>query len=620
MTKGIVLIAFGKRGYTFAAYNMAFSIKYFNPSVQIAVLHDKNFLSFLSKKEHYKVFDQMIEIPEEIKYTNGGIDPCRVKLSMYDLLPFDCNLYLDVDGVALQDVGQVIDELMAKGGYYYTHVFGSRTIDHGNQNDDMVWAWMNDVWDHFKLDREARLPSTNSSIQFIRKGEKAKALFDLMVKEYKTPLPPERLRLKWGGGQPDELYLNVALAKLGWDECPHYVFLGNQISNLTLEKIQEQYYILSIFGGRGFTRECYMEWYDRLLFKYLNSIGSEHYYKRNFIVNDKHANQVNSRVQTMPPQEIVLEKALIPISETTYINSSSLIQDYKTHNGRPLKITNHFNPSWIEFEGKRIMVYRMECVPFCTHTRLGICEIDDNFQVIQGTNKLLELHSELRGFAKGYHVEDPRLFIHNNTLYLSYTDGYQMAQATIDPASLTATESYYIKKPVKDRTEKNWTFFSHQKDLLSVYTICPHVVFKMNGQNFSTAYETEWSHSWRWGELRGGTSPVLTDKGWLSFFHSAVDDKGGRQYFTGAYLFEKEPPFAPIAITKHPLLSGEMIPREIPRLSSKIFVVFPGGVIRDGDGWQVSFGYNDYQCRYLRISDELLEKELILVTKEVELI
>lgn len=618
MTKGIVLIAFGKRGYAFAAYNMAFSIKHFNPSVKVAVLHDKNFLTFLSKKEHYNVFDKLIEIPEITKYTNGELDPCKIKLSMYDLLPFDINLYLDVDGVALQDVSPVIEELTKKGGYYYTHIFGSRTLEQGNQNDDMVWAWMNDVWDHFKLDKDARLPSTNSSIQFIRKGEKAKMLFDQMVYEYKTPLPPERLRLKWGGGQPDELYLNVALAKLGWDECDHYVFLGNQISNLTLEKIQDRYYILSIFGGRGFTRECYMEWYDRLLFKYHNQQGTEHYYKRVYIVNDKHANQVNSRVQTMPEAAPVLEKGIIPISDTAYINSSELIQSYKTHNGKALNITNHLNPAWIEYDGKIIMVYRMECVPFCTHTRLGICLLDDKLEPIPGTNKLLELHSELKGFAKGYHVEDPRLFIHNNTIYLSYTDGYQMLQATIDPVSLTATESFYIKKPNKDRTEKNWTFFSDEGVLHAVYSICPHVIFTMNGPNFSTAYETEWSHAWRWGELRGGTSPVLTENGWLSFFHSAVDFKNGRQYHIGAYLFDKNAPYEPIAITKKPLLSGEIVPKEIPRLSSKIFVVFPGGVIRRKDKWVVSFGYNDYQCRYVEVTDELLTDELHLIKKEVE--
>lgn len=617
MTKGVVLIAFGKRGYAFSAYNMAYSIKHFNRDVQIAVIHDKNFLTFLSKKEDYNVFDSLIELPENIKYSDGQLDPCRIKLNMYDLLPYDINLYLDVDGIALQDVMPVIDELTHKGGSYYTHVFGSRTIDQGNQNDDMVWAWMNDVWDHFKLPKDARLPSTNSSIQFIRKGDNARKLFERMVDEYKTPLPSERLRLKWGGGQPDELYLNVALAKLGWDECNHYIFLGNQISTLSLEKIQEQFYVLSIFGGKGFTREIYMEWYDRLLFKYHNQQGKEHHYKRNYILNDKHANQVNSRVQTMPEAAPALEKSLIPINDTTYINQLSLIDTYKTHNNRNLTITNHFNPAWIEFKGKRIMVYRMECVPFCTHTRLGICEVDDNYEPVKETNKLLELHSDLRGFGKGYHVEDPRLFIHNDTLYLSYTDGYQMAQATIDPHTLTASDSFYIKKPAKDRTEKNWTFFSDKGKIMGVYTICPHVIFEMNNDNFSTAYETEWSHAWRWGELRGGTSPVLTDSGYLSFFHSAVDFKNGRQYHMGAYLFEKEPPYAPIAITKRPLLSGETVPKEIPRLSNKIFVVFPGGVIRDGNGWQVAFGYNDYQCRYVKVTDELLTDELLII-KQME--
>lgn len=611
MTKGIFLIAFGKRGYSFAAYNMAVSLKHFNPDIQITIFHDKGIFENLSTND-LLFFDNFVEIPDKIKYSDAILDPCRVKINMYDYLPYDYNLYLDVDGIALQDLSIPIDELIDLGGHYYTHVFDAKSLKNdGNQNDQMVWAWMEDVYSHFKLEADTLLPSTNSSFQFIKKCDESKILFDQIKKNYEIPIPIERLRLRWGGGQPDELYLNVALAQLGWKQCRHYTFLGNVLSELTFQEIERNFFILSIFGGKGFTREMYMEWYDRKLFDYFEARGMEHRYKRNSIVHDKHANQTNSKVQMVAPINPFIQKADFPIDKTTLIESTNLIQTYKAHTNKDLKITNWLNPSVVDFDGKKIMVYRMESIPFCTTTKIGICYLNDNYQPIEGTSKILDLYSNLSGIAPGYHVEDPRLFVHNNELYISYTDGYTMGQAKIDPVSLTASESFYLKKPAQKKTEKNWTFFSHESKLYSVYTVSPHVIYEMNGADYKIAFETDFPNKWKWGELRGGTSPVLTDNGYLSFFHSSIDSTGGyRQYFIGAYLFESKPPFKPIAISQNPIIAGEMIPTHIPRLSSKIYVVFPGGVIRENDGWQVAFGYNDYQCRLIKIYDLYLQDNL----------
>jgi hypothetical protein len=82
----------------------------------------------------------------------------------------------------------------------------------------------------------------------------------------------------------------------------------------------------------------------------------------------------------------------------------------------------------------------------------------------------------------------------------------------------------------------------------------------------------------------------------------------------GAMLFEGRPPFRPIGISRRPIIAGENIPESIPRLSNKIYVVFPGGVIRKESSWVVSFGYNDLQCRYIDISDDYLKNSFVKVT------
>ena len=39
-------------------------------------------------------------------------------------------------------------------------------------------------------------------------------------------------------------------------------------------------------------------------------------------------------------------------------------------------------------------------------------------------------------------------------------------------------------------------------------------------------------------------------------------------------------------------------------------MVFPGGVIKTDNGYLVSFGWNDYQCRYVEITNEFLKKNI----------
>lgn len=621
-SKGVLLVAWGKRIYPWLAYNLAFSIKHFNPEIKICIYHDEGFYSQLTP-ENREYFDLAIPISDDVKFKDGKIDAARIKTSIYDILPFDETLYLDVDAVLLRDIQCIFDDLSKAPGYFYTHVLDVHTIDKGRDIPMMLWAYADDIWNKYSLNDASQLPCTNSSFMYIKKCVESKALFEQVNKNLSDPIPLHSLRMKWGGGQPDELYLNIALAQKGIlaKTDSEYIFLGYKHDPRPLYQIAIDHPILSVFGGRNLTKPIYTEWYDRLLIKYHSEHGLRHIFKHHNIVSSKHAN-VRQQPHLIPDLTGLkeLQNALIPIGETKIIDSSKLIQSYRSPEGRTIKVTNWFNCSFLKYRSKIYLVYRIEAKPFCTYTKLAICLLDEDLNPLQDTNILLNLHSNLRGYARGFHVEDPRLFIYKDDLYLSYTDGYQMAQAKIDPESLQATESFYLEKPMAGRTEKNWTFFQENEKLYSVYDINKHSIFEMNGARHSRAFSSEFLHQWKWGELRGGTTPIKIGDRYLSFFHSALDIKykesKGRQYFMGAYTFSKEAPFSPISVSKEPLISGEVISDIIPRLSNKIFVVFPSGVLRKEKSWIVSFGYNDYQCRYIEIQDSVLDSNLIPVKME----
>jgi hypothetical protein len=224
-------------------------------------------------------------------YTNGKLDPGKAKIFLYDYLPFDHNLYLDVDAVALKDIEPMIDELIALGKQYLSHIMGYHTIDKGNKIESMIWAYADDIWKQYALNESSVLPAINSSWQYIQISPKAHALYKIAQDLYvNNPIPLKQLRFKWGGGQPDELYMNIALAKLEMDPATtnEYAHITTK-RGLSLTQVTEQYYLQSYFGGQGFTPTFYTDWLDRLLRSWMNQDGKIHKYMINRIVSNKHA-------------------------------------------------------------------------------------------------------------------------------------------------------------------------------------------------------------------------------------------------------------------------------------------------------------------------------------------
>ena len=290
--QGVVLMAFGKPQYYWAAYNLAYSIKRFNKSVQIALIHE-----WIDKGARYycpelgDVVDKFVHLPSDNVYTDKKLDPAKAKILMYDLLPYDNNLFLDVDAVCLKDIEPLINQLASSDKNYQTHIVGSHTIDQGRDFKEMQWAWADHLWEHFDLADNCKIYAINSSVQFIRKSSQCKMLFDIASDLFLNhPMPTNKLRMKWGGGQPDELYMNVALGMMDIDasmneEVIHFAMHRG----LDINAIVDRYYLQSYYGGKGFTPRYYTDWLDRQLKVWMKSDGKNHQYLINRITDNKYA-------------------------------------------------------------------------------------------------------------------------------------------------------------------------------------------------------------------------------------------------------------------------------------------------------------------------------------------
>ena len=615
MDKGILLIAFGNRGYGFIAYNLAVSIRAHNKTIPIQLLHDDSAIRQLSKLQ-LDIFD--IKVKVEHDFTNPG----QTKIELLKYSQFANTLYIDVDSIALKDIEPLIDELIASESDIATMVYDHDKLTDGDNVQKLNWVYGAEMYAFYQLKNRDILPCINTSLIFYRNNTTSHSIIDDILSKFNFPF--EHLKLSWGGTMPDEVPFAAALVNKKNVEMPENAMLfGNKALPEGDSELIDSYYFMSIYGGRNTTKMRYTNIYDRLMAEHYDNLGQDYIYKYHLTVGEKHANKSQQMLvkPMVAPEELpALSQSVIPISESILIASNDLIQIYTGPRGEVVQVTSWLNCSIIEYKGKNILCYRMESKPFGTRIKLGMVELDSQYKPIKDTNTLLELHSDLSGYKKGFHVEDPRLFIHDNSLYLSYTDGYQMAQAKIDSDTLQAVESYYIDKPKQNVTEKNWTFFSHDNDLLSVYTINPHTILKMNGAQWNQMHQVDFDTIWKWGEPRGGTSPIRIGNKYYSFFHSAIDIKHrgykGRQYFMGMYVFSAVAPFEPIAISKEPIISGEYIDDQIPRLSNRIYVVFPNGAIRKRDKWVVSFGYNDHECRLIDITDTFLKENLIPIEYE----
>lgn len=241
------------------------------------------------------------------------------------------------------------------------------------------------------------------------------------------------------------------------------------------------------------------------------------------------------------------------------------------------------------------------------------------------------------------HFEDPRCVFHNGQVWVGactfiwygngkWTGAHQTLGVFNDEWACKMRfepqiggNGKYVDQRGK-RHEKNWLWFFHKNKLAVIYHSNPwRIAVFGQGWDDATPFEHNPGPTWPWGDIRGGTPPVLapapTDEGepdptlccYWTFFHSSMPWIGRfRRYYMGAVAFDPEPPFLPRYITKQPLLIGS---QQDPWAQKKPLVVFPcGALLRQRDvassdsDWLITFGLNDLKSGWISIPhDDLVE-------------
>jgi hypothetical protein len=225
--------------------------------------------------------------------------------------------------------------------------------------------------------------------------------------------------------------------------------------------------------------------------------------------------------------------------------------------------------------------------------------------------------------------EDPRAILHGGKTWVSccnfiwfgssWSGGHQIiVPCTDDWIAGIRYDPNYGKNGsafgMNTGHEKNWLWFEGPNGKLHLlYRAAPWTIVEFDekeGMIPATQYlHPEWSVTWDYGEIRGGTPPVLVGNEFWTFFHSSVPWQGNfRRYHVGILAFESKPPFRPKRMTKEPIFTGSQNDRWMQR---KPLVCFPGGALLRCDTWLISFGVNDLDCGWAEIPHEDI---LILAT------
>lgn len=258
-----------------------------------------------------------------------------------------------------------------------------------------------------------------------------------------------------------------------------------------------------------------------------------------------------------------------------------------------------YNPGLITIKDTDWLVYRRQSIEGDS----TICRM--SFKT--GENHIIAIPS----IYENEQFEDPRVLLHDGAIHICFSSWRKSWNYKPIMRLVRLDDKWKFKEEVKldfggngqGIIQKNWQFFSHEKELHFVYWYQPFQVVK--GKEVFTHEKP--AMAWPYGELRGGTPPVRIDDLYFTFFHSRIES-GRAKYFMGAMAFEAKAPFKPVKMTPSPLLAAT---NKEPGLSWAPTTVFPCGSIYKEGRWCVSLGVNDLNCGLVDYQHDDLLKAMV---------
>lgn len=241
--------------------------------------------------------------------------------------------------------------------------------------------------------------------------------------------------------------------------------------------------------------------------------------------------------------------------------------------------------------------------------------------------------------SDGVNAKDYKLIVAFATRYPKKTPEIRMSYTELILADRKVsfdkifTFNYEAERGKED--QKNWSPFDHHGKVFYISNGQPHRItftgdiLSPNEPNTIKAITVSASsvnnldEFWRHGEIRGGTPAILIRDVYLTFFHSSlippVTGDVLRTYVFGAYIFEKDKPFAIKAMTKNPIIHDSMYSGPWTNLPESYYLIdyvaFPMSTVlsEDGKHLYLLYGKQDVEGWVAKINIDDLFASLVPV-------
>ena len=261
---------------------------------------------------------------------------------------------------------------------------------------------------------------------------------------------------------------------------------------------------------------------------------------------------------------------------------------------------NAFNPSIVSWRGEWLLSFRVEH-PTTSISYTGLIWLDRDFQPLGEPQILWDLPSE-----------DGRLFTRGEQLFLCFNDRWEhfrkifVAELQLE-GDIFALGSCRRLSFLAKRVEKNWSPFIWNGRICFVYSISPFQPVEMTKDVLCQVIP---AHTppirWPWGMLRGGTQAIpISDRDYITFFHSSISNEEQVRYFMGAMTFSSGPLFSITGMSKRPII-GEGFYSD----DKKRQIIYPAGVVMEGDFFYLSYGKDDHEVWIAKLDRQKLLDQL----------
>lgn len=280
------------------------------------------------------------------------------------------------------------------------------------------------------------------------------------------------------------------------------------------------------------------------------------------------------------------------------------------------KGTPRFNGSIIDFEGKTLIAYRYYEPNMDYKMQIGITELDEEFKPIPKTSR----HIRIVPHGSTGIFEDCRLFIHNNKLWMSFSEldlvaiphNPRVIQRCVQLGkNLSQAQDTRIKYEENyKKVEKNWMFASGgEGNLRFIYDLPTMNRAIVDPSGNCDRIKGGQKICWNIGYLRGGTPLVpYTDNTLIGFYHISTHSQWLlRRYGMGAIVVDNDT-LALVSMT-YPFLYGSRYEEYCG--SGNPQVVFPSGAVEREDYFAVSCGVNDTFNAVVKVPKEKITSELL---------